>query len=149
MSSTKYDTKFTTKLKIKNSKKTRKIKKTPSYPYLYPTLDDPNFNSKIAEKKEFSDYKYDGVIYDAQKQAEILCNTEFELSPHQHFVKNFLSFDTPYNSLLLYHGLGTGKTCSAIGVCEEMRNYMKQVGLLKKIIVVASPNVQENFRLQL
>jgi hypothetical protein len=77
------------------------------------------------------------------------CNAEFELSPHQLFVRNFLSFQTPYNSLLLYHGLGTGKTCSAITVAEEMRDYLNNIGLQKKIIVVASPNVQENFKLQL
>jgi hypothetical protein len=64
-------------------------------------------------------------------------------------VKNFLSFNTPYNSLLLYHGLGTGKTCSAIGVCEEMRDYMKQTGITKRIMIVASENVQDNFKLQL
>ena len=51
--------------------------------------------------------------------------------------------------MLLYHGLGTGKTCSAISVAEEMRDYMKQMGITQQIIVIASPNVQENFRLQL
>jgi len=117
--------------------------------YLYPSLNDPNFIVKIAEKKEFSDTKYDGKIYDIKKQAEILANAEFELSPHQAFVRNFLSFQTPYNSLLLYHGLGTGKTASAIGVCEEQRDYLKQIGVTKRIIIVASPNVQDNFRLQL
>ena len=65
------------------------------------------------------------------------------------FVKNFLSFQTPYNALLLYHGLGTGKTCSAIGIAEEMRGFMKQIGLTQRILVVASPNVQNNFRLLL
>ena len=60
-----------------------------------------------------------------------------------------MSFQTPYNSLLLYHGLGSGKTCSAIGVCEEMRDYMKQMGITKRIIFVASENVQDNFKLQL
>jgi hypothetical protein len=50
---------------------------------------------------------------------------------------------------LLYHGLGSGKTCSAIGIAEEMRAYMKQMGLSKQILVVASPNVQDNFKLQL
>ena len=60
-----------------------------------------------------------------------------------------MSFQTPYNSLLLFHGLGSGKTCSAIGVCEEMRDYLKQMGIDKQIIIVASPNVQDNFKLQL
>lgn len=117
--------------------------------YLYPDLNDPNFNLKIALKKEFQDAQYDGKIHDIAKQSDILCKAKFELNPHQVFVRNFLSAQTPYKSMLLYHGLGTGKTCSAIGVAEETRRYMKQVGLKQQIIVVASPNVQDNFRQQL
>ena len=116
---------------------------------LYPTLDDPDFSYKIAQRQEFADTKYDGEIKDIREQAKRLCNTPFELLPHQLFVRNFMSFQTPYNSLLLYHGLGSGKTCSAIGIAEEMRSYMKQMGITKRIIIVASPNVQDNFRLQL
>jgi len=118
--------------------------------FLYPNLNDVNFNIKIAEKKEFNDTKYDGDIHQNIKEyADMLAKADFELSPHQMFVKNFMSSQTPYNSLLLYHGLGTGKTLSAIGVCEEMRNYMKQMGITKRIIIVASENVQDNFKLQL
>ena len=126
------------------------LKKEDDMPYLYPNLNDPNFNIKIAEKKEFNDTKYDGEIYENIKEhADELANADYELSPHQAFVKNFLSFQTPYNSLLLYHGLGSGKTCSAIGVGEEMRDYLKQMGISKRIIFVASENVQDNFKLQL
>jgi len=117
--------------------------------FLYPILDDPNFNIKIAQKKEFSDTKYDGTIYDVEEYAKVLSSAEYELLPQQAFVRNFMSFQTPYNSLLLFHGLGSGKTCSAIGVCEEMRDYLRQMGINKRIIVVASPNVQDNFKLQL
>ena len=124
-------------------------KKTNEYNFLYPTLDDPNFNIKIASRKEFNDTKYDGEIHDIREYAKKFCDADFEIMPHQLFIKNFLSFQTPYNSLLLYHGLGTGKTCSAIGVAEEMRRFMRQVGIKQRIIVVASPNVQNNFRLQL
>ena len=60
-----------------------------------------------------------------------------------------MSFQTPYNSLLLFHGLGTGKTCSSINVCEEMRTYFNQLNIKKKIIIVAQPNVQENYKIQL
>jgi hypothetical protein len=119
------------------------------HPYLYPNLDDPNFNIKIQNKKEFSDAKYDGQIVPIAQRANELSNVEYELLPQQAFVRNFMSFQTPYNSLLLFHGLGSGKTCSAIGVCEEMRDYLKQMGIAKRIIIVASPNVQDNFRLQL
>ena len=125
-------------------------KKPDENSYLYPDLNDPNFNVKIASKKEFNDTKYDGDIQKNIKEyADKLSKAEFELSPHQIFVKNFLSFQTPYSSLLLFHGLGSGKTCSAIGVCEEHRDYMKQTGITKRIIIVASENVQDNFKLQL
>ena len=126
-----------------------------AYNFLYPTLDDPQFNIKIASKKEFADTQYDGTVYNSleeiKKHSDKMCNANFELSPHQLFVRNFLSFQTPYNSLLLYHGLGTGKTCSAITICEEMRDYLTQIGMStsQKIIIVASPNVQQNFKLQL
>ena len=119
------------------------------YDFLYPDLNDPRFNDKIAQHKEFADTKYDGAIHDIKKQAELLCKAKFELMPHQIFVKNFLSLQTPYNSLLLYHGLGSGKTCSSIGIAEEMRAYMKQMNITQRILIVASPNVQTNFRLQL
>ena len=114
--------------------------------FLYPSLNDSEFNIKIAERQEFFDTKYEGDVLPVIEQAEKLCNSEMELAPYQIFVRNFLSFQTPYNSLLLYHGLGSGKTCSAIGVGEEMRDYNAQMGITKRIIVVASPNVQENFK---
>jgi hypothetical protein len=121
------------------------------YSYLYPSLDDPQFAYKISTRKEFYDTRYEKP--DSSKAIEEvsdkLCNAEFELAPHQMFVRNFLSFQTPYNGLLLYHGLGSGKTCSAISVSEEMRAYLKQMDIAQRIIVVASPNVQENFKLQL
>ncbi len=116
---------------------------------LYPDINDPNFIVKIAEKKEFNDTQYDGSQKDIETFADESKKGDFELAPHQIFVKNYLSFQTPYNSLLLYHQLGTGKTCSAIGVCEEMRDYLRESGITKRILIIASPNVQDNFRLQL
>lgn len=119
------------------------------YKYLYPNHLDPRFNLRISNKKEFRDLKYPKEKRTVHRAGNEICNAEFELSPHQVFVRNFLSSHTPYNTLLLYHGLGTGKTCSAISVCEEYRDYMNQTGNQKRILIVASPNVQENFKLQL
>ena len=143
--------KFMLKKELIERKQFKNEDKEDQKPYLYPNLNDPNFNIKIAEKKEFNDTKYEGPDFtkSIKEQADILANADFELSPHQAFVKNFLSSQTPYNSLLLYHGLGSGKTCSAIGVSEEMRDYLKQMGISKRIIIVASENVQDNFKLQL
>ena len=118
--------------------------------FLYPDIDDPKFSIKIAKKKEFYDNKYENKLFDIKEQSELLCNSDFELMQHQTFVRNFLSSYTPYNSLLLFHSVGTGKTCSAIGIAEETRNYFKHSNSKQKeIIIVASPNVQQNFKLQL
>ena len=118
--------------------------------FLYPQIDDPNFNIKIAAKEEFKQHQYDGTIAkNIKEKSQEACESEFEILPHQQFVRNFMSIETPYNSLLLFHELGTGKTCSAIGIAEETRRYMRQTGSTRKILIIASPNVQDNFRLQL
>ena len=121
----------------------------PGYTLPYPHLDDRQFQKKITVKKEFN-YRYDGEIDDISKKSEIVCKKKSrELFPHQEFIKRYISNDTPYNGILLYHGLGSGKTCSAIGITEALRTYSKYIQGFKKIMVVASPNVQENFKLQL
>lgn len=116
---------------------------------LYPHHQDPQFASKLASKKEFQDTEQEDILYNPETRGDELATMEFELAPHQQFVRNFLSAHTPYNSLLLFHGLGTGKTCSAISVCEEVRETMKQTGDHRRILIVASPNVQGNFKRQL
>ena len=55
---------------------------------------------------------------------------DFTLLTHQKIVTDYMNIYTPYRGLLLYHGLGSGKTCSAIGVCEESRDYLKQTGII-------------------
>ena len=122
---------------------------TPDYVLPYPHLDDRQFQKKISVKKEFQ-YRYDGEIDDVSRKSELVCKKKSrELFPHQEFIKRYISNDTPYNGMLLYHGLGSGKTCSAIGITEALRVYSKYIQGFKKIMIVASPNVQENFKLQL
>jgi hypothetical protein len=118
---------------------------------LYPNLNDENFNIKIADKEEFSNLRYDGTIYeDIELRAKFLSQQKFGTSPYQQFVKTFFSSQTPYNSLLLFHGVGSGKTCSAIGICEEFRdNTLRNVTSSKPILVVASKLLQSGFRKQL
>ena len=118
----------------------------------YPHILDKNFQKKIALKKEFQ-FKYDGEVKDIIEEDKkgTLCSKsgDFTLSPHQEFVKLFINENTPYNGLLLYHGMGSGKTCSAIGITENYRKENKYNTKAKKIVIIASPNVQENFKLQL
>ena len=118
---------------------------------LYPQLNSPDFAFDICRRKEFYDTKAPDTsnVKSLEKTANLLCDSEFEIAPHQAFVRNFLSEETPYSGLLLFHGLGTGKTCTALTVAEENRAFNKKTGRKKRTLIVASPNVQQNIRLQL
>ena len=71
----------------------------------------------------------------------------FKLQTQQKFLRRILSPDSPNRSMLLVHGTGTGKTCTSIQVAEE---YILRPDFQdKRVMVVASAAVQENFRSEL
>jgi len=47
------------------------------------------------------------------------------LKIYQILVQKYLALDTPYRGLLVYHGLGTGKTATAITLAEGLSGQMK------------------------
>jgi hypothetical protein len=118
----------------------------------YPSLEEEDFATKVTQ---FKDFNIKARTHQATtpeelvKVADRLCNEELELSTYQTVIRNFLSNDTPYNGLLLFHGLGTGKTCSAITVAEEHRQFLKESGLKRYIYVLGGLNIQDNFKKQL
>ena len=73
--------------------------------------------------------------------------SDFRLASFQLFLRRILSPDSPVRNMLLVHGTGTGKTCSAIQVAEEY--ILRPEFQDKKVMVVASSTVQDNFRTQL
>ena len=50
---------------------------------------------------------------------------EFTLLTHQKVVRDYINMLTPYRGLLLYHGLGSGKTCSSIAIAEGLKSKKK------------------------
>jgi hypothetical protein len=62
----------------------------------------------------------------------------FSLMTHQKIVRDYLNLYTPYRGLLLYHGLGSGKTCSSIAIAEGMKSG-------KKIIVMTPKSLRMNY----
>lgn len=54
----------------------------------------------------------------------------FNALMHQNLVKQYLNSSTPYRGLLLYHGLGSGKTCTSIGVIESMKSSKNKIFIL-------------------
>jgi hypothetical protein len=62
-----------------------------------------------------------------------------ELLPHQKVVRDYLMMETPYRGLLLYHGLGSGKTCSSIAVAESLLSN-------RKVFVLLPASLESNYR---
>lgn len=69
-------------------------------------------------------------------------NTDIELFLHQRLVREYLNVITPYRGLLLYHGLGSGKTCTSIGIAEGMKSH-------KQIVLMTPASLKMNFFSQL
>jgi hypothetical protein len=67
-------------------------------------------------------------------------NTEqtCSLFPHQQVTLNFLQSSSPYRSLLLYQGLGTGKTRASIAVAEALSTDYK-------IVVMVPASLEGNY----
>ncbi len=109
---------------------------------LYPSTDDPMFLQKLLRKQEFAENKQLSVAESIRQGIDPCKGSRgFELSPTQRFIGQFLSFKTPYMSALLFHGVGVGKTCSAITVAESYLEMFPR----KQVIIVAPRNIQPNF----
>lgn len=104
-----------------------------------PDLENNDFIEEISKKAEFFNNKLDLNINDD------ICNTKnIELGNHQILIKNFLNDKTPYKSLLIFHGVGVGKTCTAITASECFQDYFARSK--KKIICLASGNLHDQWR---
>ena len=92
---------------------------------------------------------YISTLFDKYKKELIAesknatCSTDdeseaFTLMTHQKIVRDYINLYTPYRGLLLYHGLGSGKTCSSIAIAEGMKSN-------KKIIVMTPASLRVNY----
>jgi superfamily II DNA or RNA helicase len=98
----------------------------------YFDIDSPEFYSSINRKKEFVDNSQ------SSHRTKAEC-----FQPHQRFVANFVNPLTQYNSLLINHQPGLGKTLSSIGIAE---NFKKDY---KIIIFVKNKILEINYRKEL
>ncbi len=63
---------------------------------------------------------------------------DFSLLTHQKIVRDYINLYTPYRGLLLYHGLGSGKTCSSIAIAEGIKRN-------RKIMVMTPASLRNNY----
>jgi hypothetical protein len=115
----------------------------------YPDMDDNNFGKKIARNKEFSIHKIRSFpairnIDDFNRVSDELCG-KFEISLFQYFISQYLSHRTPYKSIMLYYGVGVGKTCTAITLTETILSTKLMDTTEPHIWVIMPQALEENF----
>ena len=129
----------------------------------YPDYSNRDFNDLIFNKKEFYLHRGEKIniedeeslestskkmcdpLYDSITGSKISDKSRvmFNLTNSQKFLKTFMSPHTPYNSLLVYHGTGVGKTCTSIAIAEQYIEELSKAG--KKVIIILNQSIKENF----
>lgn len=87
--------------------------------------------------KQFPEWINTKFIKYRIKEDETKSN-KWDYRPFQKFVREYLSMSSPYRGILLYHGLGSGKTCSSIAVAEYLKTG-------KNVIILCPGSLRSNY----
>ena len=71
------------------------------------------------------------------KQKEVEVGDKY---PYQKFIREYMRQASPYRGILVYHGLGSGKTCTGIAASEALFSTSN-----KKIIIMTPKSLRQNF----
>jgi hypothetical protein len=117
---------------------------------IYPETNDDDFQMKIFKKREFYYHKIPKrqkleKYEDIENYRNEMCRGDFKLREQQIIPTNFLSPDTNYKGLLIMHGTGTGKTCTAISIAEQFKEQVIKYNT-KIYVLTSGPNIRENFK---
>jgi Helicase conserved C-terminal domain len=114
------------------------------YELFKPSIDPPSYYLNNRGQfidfinKTFDHYK-EKILEDEHKQSCSSLNvSDFSLLSHQQIVKDYLNIYSPYRGLLLYHGLGSGKTCASIGIAEGLKSD-------KQVIIMTPAALEVNY----
>ena len=92
----------------------------------------------LTNKKEFLQWFNENYLqYRATGKQEPM-KKKYEPYNYQKLLKYFMEEGSPYRGILLYHGLGTGKTCTSITIAENLKKE-------KNIVVMLPASLKTNF----
>ena len=92
-------------------------------------------NTLFLPYKEEIEQEGSKLTCDSLKQKK---SKDFSLMTHQKLVRDYMNLYTPYRGILLFHGLGAGKTCGSIAIAEGMKND-------KKVFVLTPASLKTNY----
>lgn len=88
----------------------------------------------------FKEYRDAGLDITKNVTCEDLqrADSSVSLLTHQQIIRDYMNLYNPYRGLLLYHGLGAGKTCSSIAIAEGLKTD-------KNVVVMTPASLNPNF----
>jgi hypothetical protein len=121
----------------------RNYRKLSIKPTLYPSRENPNFQEELEKKEEIQILKQNFDRENIIEKMKNSCNNiTFEYQNHQKFISVMLE---NYQSLLVYHGTGVGKTCSSIMSAETYLETHPD----SKVYVILPKSVRSSFLKQI
>jgi len=82
-----------------------------------------------------------------EEQCSTSSSRDFKLQSNQRFLRRVMSPESNTRGVIIVHGTGSGKTCTAIQIAEEY--IVRPEFQDKKVLVLANPSIQENFKNQI
>lgn len=96
----------------------------------YPYIGEDHFSDRLLSHSEFYELAQsvlDTSTQDVKEKMSILkarlMNQNIALKPYQEYVSRFISSFTPYESLLIFHSPGSGKTLSLLNILKNNIEY--------------------------
>ena len=120
---------------------------------VYPELNRPNFADALIHGSNYQALRLPAIapVLDPaqfEKRSKAYCEG-YEKFLYQYIAQQHLSPFSPYRGLLLYHGLGFGKTCSAITFAEAWLDKRVGTSANHEVWVITSSALMDNFKSQL
>ena len=128
------DKNYTDALKFIYEYKSKLIIKKPTFEPVPPKTKMTNYELYKYVEKHYAPYKWEYVdivnkcvaepvvaaeAADAAKPTDTAANNLVTFSHTQNFVQKFLTPQSPYKGMLLFHSVGSGKTCTAIATATN------------------------------
>lgn len=111
----------------------------------------PNVSHEELAETKAQPLPSNATLETLKQMRESMCSTtsskDFKLQSNQRFLRRVLSPESPTRNLLMVHGTGQGKSCTAIQIAEEY--IVRPEFQDKRVLVLANPSIQENFKTQI
>jgi len=103
----------------------------------------------LPSNKDFPDFlkRFDDATRSQERQPLKLWNSneqkyaDIGAYSHQKFVSDFMNDNSPYRGLLLYHGLGSGKSGASIMITEGFKN--------RRVVIMLPASLRNNYEREL